>query len=161
MAIARSMLLGVIVLGLFVIMWQNVQSQEGTVLSAPSPTPSGPAQILGLAHAVHLRPTLNYGKEILDFSNLVGKRPALVMYFMDWQGNPNASGLERFFDPYLLNTISSTLPVYERPAIMLTWQPLHGRQATGCAQDYPGAIPLTDILNGKCDLYIQGFAEAL
>lgn len=124
-------------------------------------SPSAPAQVLGIAHAVHLRPTLNYGKEIRDFTSLVGKQPAMVMYFMDWQGNPNASGLERYFDPYLVNTISNTFPISERPAIMLTWQPLHGRQATGCTQDYPGVIPLTDIMAEACDNYIRGFARAL
>lgn len=122
---------------------------------------SAPAQILGVAHAVHLRPTLQYGQEIQKFSTLVGKRPAVVMYFLDWQGNSNAQGLDRYFDPYLLNTISNTLPLSERPAIMLTWQPLHGRQATGCIRDYSAGIPLPDILNGACDNYIRGFARAL
>ena len=159
----RSTLLCLGILGLagFLLMWKTVWASEGHGLNTAIPTSSGPAQVLGIAHAVHLRPTLNYGKEIVDFSNLVGKRPAVIMYFTDWQGNPNASGLERYFDSYLLNTISNTLPISDRPAIMLTWQPLHGRQATGCAQDYPGSIPLPDILNGKCDIYIQGFAQAL
>jgi hypothetical protein len=148
-------------LGFGVYTWRAVEGWGGSDLDGSTLTPSGPAHVLGLAHAIHLRPTLNYGQEILNFSNLVGKRPAVVMYFMDWQGNPNASGLERYFDPYLLNTISNTLPVSARPAVMLTWQPLFGRQATGCAQDYPGAIPLPDILNGKCDPYIRGFAQAL
>ena len=148
-------------LGFGIYTWRAVGGWGGSGPDGPTPTPSGPAQILGLTHAVHLRPTLNYGQEILDFSNLVGKHPGVVMYFMDWQGNPNASGLEQYFDPYLLNTISNTLPVSARPAIMLTWQPLNGRQKTGCAQDYPGAIPLPDILSGKCDTYIQGFARAL
>jgi len=148
-------------LGISIYTWRAGWAWEGLGLDGSTLPPSGPAQVLGLAHAIHLRPTLNYGQEILNFSNLVGKRPAVVMYFMDWQGNPNASGLERYFDPYLLNTISNTLPVSARPAVMLTWQPLRGRQATGCAQDYLEAIPLPDILNGKCDPYIRGFAQAL
>lgn len=139
--------------------------QRGLALSEPvstaEPAVSAPAMLLGIAHAVHLRPTIQYGEEIQKFSDLVGKRPAMVMYFTDWQGNSNAEGLERYFDPYLLNTINNTLPPTERPVIMLTWQPLHGRKATGCSKDYEGAIPLPDILNGECDSYIRGFAQAL
>lgn len=139
----------------------SVGGEKGLLAGAFTTGTSAPAQVLGIAHAVHLRPTLEYGREIQKFGDLVGKRPALVMYFLDWQGNPNAQGLNRYFDPYLLNTISNTLPLSERPAIMLTWQPLHGRQATGCAQDYTDGIPLPDILNGACDGYIRGFARAL
>jgi len=122
---------------------------------------SSTAQILGIAHAVHLRPTVEYGQEIQKFGTLVGKNPALLMYFMDWQGNPAGTGNERFFDPYLLNIIQQTLPANQRPVIMLSWQPLYGRAASGCSQNYSSAVPLTDILNGACDEYIQGFATAL
>ncbi len=149
-------------IGMTVLDWR-VSVGRGRELPASARTTdaSAPAQVLGIAHAVHLRPTLQYGQEIQKFSTLVGKRPALVMYFLDWQGNANAQGLDRYFDPYLLNTISNTLPVSERPVIMLTWQPLNGRQATGCARDYTAGIPLPDILNGACDGYIRGFARAL
>lgn len=151
------LLIGAIILDPSLSVGKGEELPAGTLTGGAS----APAQMLGIAHAVHLRPTLEYGREIQKFSSLVGKRPALVMYFLDWQGNPNAHGLDRYFDPYLVNTISNTLPLSERPAIMLTWQPLHGRQATGCAQDYNAGIPLPDILNGRCDNYIRGFARAL
>ncbi|MEM3433516.1 MAG: glycosyl hydrolase [Candidatus Methanomethyliaceae archaeon] len=160
MRIWKSAFISLIIVALIVL---RPSPGEGGSLpaSVSAANASPPAQVLGIAHAVHLRPTLYYGQEIKKFGELVGKRPALVMYFLDWKGNPNAQGSDRYFDPYLVNTISNTLPLSDRPAIMLTWQPLHGRQATGCAQDYDAGIPLPDILNGRCDNYIRGFARAL
>lgn len=151
----RAFLLGLLVIG-----GGSPWSEIGASERIESLGPSAPAAMLGIAHGVHLRPTLEYGQEIQKFGSLVGKRPAMVMYFLDWQGNPNAGGDERYFDPYLLNTIRRTLPLPERPGIMLTWQPIHGRRVRGCDEDY-SVVPLPKILAGACDRYIRGFARAL
>jgi hypothetical protein len=118
---------------------------------------SSSATLIGIAHGAHIRPAVYYGDEIANFNKLVGKDLALVMYFMDW----NTSGLNPgdYFDNWLLRTIQDTFGSNE-PAIMLSWQPTSG-STPGCSRSYSNAIPLSDIINGACDNYIRGFAQAL
>ena len=119
---------------------------------------STPAQILTIAHGAHLRPTLEYGQEIVAFNNLVQKNLAVIMYYLDW----NTTGLNgAYFDPYLVFKIRQTFG-NSSPAIMLTWQPMSGKQP-GCVRNYTNltAVPLNDIIRGDCDTYIRGFARDL
>lgn len=120
------------------------------------------ARLLGIAHAVHLRPTYEYGQEILDFNALVGKDIAVLMYFSDWKSFDVETG--SFFDFFLLKKIQERMGD-QGPVIMLSWQPINGRKILAgkpaCEQDYSGTIPLDDIINGRCDRYIRGFAQAL
>lgn len=125
-------------------------------------TISPAAQFLGIAHGAHLRPTYEYGQEILDFNALTGKDIAVLMYFSDWESVDVESG--SFFDFFLLKKIQERMGD-QGPVIMISWQPLNGRKKLAgkpaCDRDYSGAIPLDDIINGHCDDYIRGFAQAL
>lgn len=106
---------------------------------------------LGVAHGAHIVPTYNYGSEINAFNNLVGKKLAIVMYFVDWS---------TAFTPGLLIQIRSQLPSSDWPVVMLTWEPHHGKASLGCNQDYD-AIPLDNITAGYCDTYIRNYAKAM
>lgn len=125
-------------------------------------TISPAARLLGIAHGVHLRPTYEYGQEILDFNTLTGKDIAVLMYFSDWKSVDIETG--SFFDFFLLKKIEERMG-NQGPVIMLTWQPINGRKSLAgkpaCDQDYQGTIPLDDIIDGRCDRYIRGFAQAL
>lgn len=120
------------------------------------------AEVFGVSHGAHIRPSLEYGQEILDFNQLSGKDLAVVMYFTDWASFDVNSG--DFLDFYLLKKIRSKFGD-NPPVIMLTWVPTDGRQTLGgkpaCDQDYAGSIPLDAVISGKCDDYIIGFAKAL
>jgi len=120
---------------------------------------SAEANGLGITHGAHLRPTLNYGDEILDFNSLLGKNIGLLMYFTSWKGvTSNGSA----FDSFLVDRIQAQISDPDtRPVIMLSWQPLYGKDATGCNKDYSGVIPPADIINGACDTYITHFAQEL
>lgn len=135
-------------------------SQLSGSSAAAAPATSPPADILGVAHGAHLRPTVGYGSEVHAFNQLVGKKIAVLMYFLDWSSYDSATG--DAYDPYLLNQIldEGQLPASDRPVIMLTWQPFNGRQSLGCDADYAVVTP-SDIVAGKCDSYIIAFAQAL
>ena len=111
--------------------------------------------ISGIAHAAHLRPTINYGDEVEAFNDLVGKNIAIVMYFLDWTGVSASQAL----DPFLLNQIQNQISEpSERPVVMLTWQPMKQNTSYGCTKTYDGVIPPADIIAGNCDAYITQFA---
>lgn len=120
---------------------------------------------LGLTHGAFIRPVwlrgddYGYGKEILNFDDLVGKDIGVVMYFTSWQGvRSNGSA----FDPFLPILINDEISdPSRRPVIMITWQPLLGQIATGCDKDYSGVIPPADILDGDCDTYITNYANEI
>ncbi len=116
------------------------------------------APSLDITHGAHLRPTVNYGDEILDFNALVGKDIGIVMYFLDWTGvSPTQA-----FDDFLVNKIQEQVTnPSERPVVMLTWQPMKQNTAYGCTQSYNGVIPPADIIAGNCDTYITQFAQEL
>ncbi|MGB2897321.1 MAG: glycosyl hydrolase [Anaerolineales bacterium] len=122
---------------------------------------------LGITHGAHLRPTLGYGDEVLDFDALVGKDIGVVMYFAEWNHMPGDHAL----DAYLPNIIQGQITdPSRRPAIMLTWEPTRAATglfpqydtAFGCTQSYPGlVIPPQDIIDGNCDVYLNIFRDDL
>jgi beta-mannanase len=118
-------------------------------------TPSFASGAEGITHAAHIRPTLEYGDEILDFNSLAGKNIGMLMYFLDWSGvSPTQA-----FDPYLANKIQEQISnPTDRPVIMLTWQPMKQNNSYGCTQTYNGVIPPADVIAGNCDAYITQFA---
>lgn len=133
-----------------------------TPVESQSSAVSPAAEVLGVSHAAHIRPTYYYGQEILDFNNLVGKDISTVMYFSDWSSVDVNSG--EFLDFFLLKMIQKEFGVDE-PVVMLTWEPINGRKTLAgkpaCDRDYNGAISPGDVIAGKCDEYIKGFAQAL
>jgi hypothetical protein len=119
-------------------------------------------EVFGVSHAAHIQPTFYYGQEIIDFNSLVGKDISTVMYFSDWSSWDVITG--EFFNFYLLRMIQKEFGE-DGPVVMLTWVPINGRASLAgkpaCDRDYNGAIPLDDVIAGKCDNYIKGFAQAL
>ena len=130
-----------------------------TSASTPLPQAASPATGIGITHGIHLRPVAitdadgsyhGYGHEIEAFGNLVGKNVGVVMYFTHWAK----------FDPFLSDAISAHLPASRRPIIMLSWEP--GSSSAGCDLGYgDGLGPVRSIVQGRCDNYIRGFAQAL
>lgn len=126
---------------------------------------------LGITHGAHLRPVYlpeppgslgpedyGYGKEILNFNDLVLKDIGVVMYFAGW----NASGAGSAFDPFLPILINFEITDPDRrPVIMITWTPVDGRAAYGCDQDYSGGVPPASIIAGNCDPFITDFANQI
>jgi hypothetical protein len=128
---------------------------------------------LGITHGAHIRPVYipvlpdslgpedyGYGKEILNFNDLVGKDIGLVMYFADWWGSSSGAAFDTFLS--ILIDYEITDPS-RRPVIMITWAPLNGRTLNGCSKNYGwnNVIPPADILNGDCDTYITNFANQI
>ena len=132
-------------------------------LSASASTPvsqsAAPATSIGITHGAHLRPVCMqvadgsyycYGHEIEAFNNLVGKNIGLVMYFAPWSP----------FDPFQADVIRARLPASDRPIILLSWEP--SSYSEGCDLGYgDGLGPVRSIVQGRCDNYIRGFAQAL
>jgi hypothetical protein len=131
---------------------------------------------LGITHGAHIRPVFlpnppgsigpedyGYGKEILNFNDLVGKDIGVVMYFDNWNKEAN----DHAFDDFLLLLINYEISdPSRRPAVMLTWSPTRddwGGGSFGCTKSYSGgnAIPPQDIIDGVCDTYIQIFRDDL
>lgn len=150
----KSRLSAIIVLVMLVSVMSQVTRAKPSATSAVSPV----AQKLGIAHGAYIRPTVNYGTEIGQFNSLVQKKLAIDMFFIDWS---YGEAIGKPFDPFLLNQIQNQLPASDRPVIMLTWMPQNGRVSLGCDADYSGAVPLSDIVAGRCDDYIRGFAQEL
>lgn len=120
-----------------------------------------PFQNSNIATGVHLRPNNEYGSYLYNFNSEMGKPAAILMYFLDWSGHPFK---ERVFDYYLVQQIKDELGE-NTPSIMLTWQPvIYGDRDTelgDCYATKSGSISPLEIIDGKCDKYIQMFAEDL
>lgn len=120
---------------------------------------SAAANVLGVAHGMHVRPVFidygggawySYGHEIMAINDLVGKDLAIVMYFVPWSS----------FDPFLLDEIQKHVPQGRRPVIMLTWEP--SSNSAGCNLGYgDGQGPIRSVNSGRCDDYIRSYARAL
>jgi hypothetical protein len=128
---------------------------------------------LGITHGAHIRPVFipvlpdslgpedyGYGKEILNFDDLVGKDIGLVMYFADWGGAGDGAAFDSFLS--ILINYEITNPS-RRPVIMITWAPLNGKIISGCDKNYGwnNVIPPADILDGDCDTFITNFANLI
>ena len=141
---------------LAMLMFMVIPAKSDTQLNSPA------SEVLGVSHGAHLRPSLEYGQEILDFNQLSGKDIAVLMYFTSWSSYDAETG--EFFNYYLLRKMGQKFGE-DLPVIMLTWVPVDGRKTLAgkpaCDRDYAGAIPLDAIISGKCDNYIIGFAKAL
>jgi hypothetical protein len=141
---------------LAMLMFMVIPAKSDTQLNSPA------SEVLGVSHGAHLRPSLEYGQEILDFNQLSGKDIAVLMYFTSWSSYDAETG--EFFNYYLLRKMGQKFGE-DLPVIMLTWVPVDGRKTLAgkpaCDKDYSGAIPLDTIISGKCDDYITGFAKAL
>ncbi len=109
---------------------------------------------LGITHGAHIRPVYipvppaslgpedyGYGKEILNFNDLVGKDIGLVMYFASWRGTDSGAAFDTFLS--ILIDYEITDPG-RRPVIMITWGPQDGRnnEATGHAAARPVEVCL-------------------
>ena len=127
--------------------------------STPVPQAAAPATSIGITHGAHLRPVCMpiaggsyycYGDEVVAFNKLVGKNIGVVMYFASWSS----------FDPFQADVIRARLPASERPTILLSWEP--SWYSEGCDLGYgDGLGPVRSIVQGRCDDYIRGFAQAL
>ncbi len=134
---------------------------------------------LGITHGAYLRPVFfsvepdslgpedyGYGKEILNFDNLVGKDIDIVMYFAEWNHMPGDHAFDKFLHTLINYEITDP---NRRPAVMITWEPTRSPTglfpgydtAFGCTQAYTGVIPPADIINGNCDAYLITFANDL
>ncbi len=78
-------------------------------------------------------------KDIVDFKNKYGKKPFLVMIFVDW---------DRFIDDEIITDVYSSDCV-----LFVTWEPWYAVGEKGI--NYDG------LLSGKRDKYIMGFANKL
>jgi len=78
-------------------------------------------------------------EDILEFKNAYGKKPFIVLVFLDWG---------RFVDNGVIEDVYG-----EDCRLMVTWEPWHAQIKT--AIDYDG------ILRGEDDTYITAFAEKL
>ena len=78
-------------------------------------------------------------EDIVDFKNNYGKKPFLVMVFVDWEDFVNEEVIE---DVYL-----------EDCALVVTWEPWYAMAKEGLGYD--------EMLSGKWDEYIEKFAEIL
>jgi len=119
---------------------------------------------LGISIGVHLRPNINYRDSILNFNQQIGKPISIIMYFLDWSGQPRVNG--QVLDDFLIKQIEE-IPADIRPVIMLTWQPiitasqLDSDLDITCRPSNGNAISLLTIINGGCDQYIKLFAQDL
>ncbi len=137
------------------ILWTPLSVSASPVL----PQDALPATVQGITHGAYLRPVCMvdasgihycYGHEIEAFNNLIGKNLGVYMYFLPWSQ----------FDPFLSNIIRDYLPASQRPVIMLTWEP--SLYSAGCNLGFgDGLGPVRSIVQGRCDAYIRGFAQAL
>ncbi len=78
-------------------------------------------------------------KDIVDFKNKYGKKPFLVMIFVDW---------DRFIDNGIIRDVYSSDCV-----LFVTWEPWHAMGKKGINYD--------ELLSGKWDKYIKNFASKL
>ena len=78
-------------------------------------------------------------EDIVDFKNKYGKKPFLVMVFVDW---------ENFISQEVIEDVYS-----EDCALVVTWEPWYAMAKEGLDYD--------EILSGKWDAYIREFANRL
>lgn len=122
------------------------------------------SQVSKITIGVHLRPSTDYKNRILDFNQQIGKDVGVIMYFLDWSGQPKVTN--QVLDDYLIKQIEQ-LPGQIRPVVMLTWQPIILSQQVDnelgqeCVAGYKGFVKYETILNGKCDNYLRMFAQDL
>lgn len=122
------------------------------------------SQVSKITIGVHLRPSTEYKNRILEFNHQIGKNVGVIMYFLDWSGQPIVPN--QVLDDYLIKEIEQ-LPEQDRPVVMLTWQPVivsqpvDGELGQECVAGYKGFVKYETILNGKCDNYLRMFAQDL
>ncbi len=127
--------------------------QSGLITLA-APSPSAPAQVLGITVGLYQPPTVNYGTELNAVNTLTNKKHGIVLFYADWAH-------EFSFYAFLQNQINLQMAAGDRPIIMLAWGPQNGQQSLGCDQNYSGAVPWSTISSGNCDTYIRNFADAM
>lgn len=122
------------------------------------------SQVSKITIGVHLRPSTDYINRILEFNSQIGKNVGVIMYFLDWSGQPRVQN--QVLDDYLIKQIEQ-LPDQIRPVVMLTWQPVIVSQQVDnelgqeCVAGYNGFVKYETILSGKCDNYLRMFAQDL
>lgn len=134
-----------------------VLARSMPAVSAPTPA-SIPANVLGISMGAILRPTENWGTDVINYKQAAGANSLSVLnYYLGWLDGDTSSS--HVYNTHLLDLVrNATQPNY--PAIMITWQPLGGQVSAGCSKNYGPSqvIPYPDILSGSCDAYIRQFA---
>jgi hypothetical protein len=117
--------------------------------SARAQVEQGVASSMGITHGAHIRPTYDYGRELVAFTSLAQKDIGILKYFVPWEP----------FDPFLLDQVRDQYPRSQDLAFALTWGP--GPSGKGCDLDYGSSGPINAILRGKCDAYLRAFARSV
>jgi len=78
-------------------------------------------------------------EEIVDFENKYGKKPFMIMVFVDWNN---------FVDEKVIDDVYSSACI-----LFISWEPWHANLKKG--------INFDKLLTGKHDAYIRGFASKL